>query len=232
MSNYSFADSESSVYFERIYRDSPDKQTLALIYKMESNLFNPCIIDTLIRLGECKEYNFLTLQEFSIILKCVFFRDFCQTSDAKTIQQYMRMLDVYFKAICKDQSKKHLVIKNRILAMLRLKITIPSVQDSIIINNANVSVRTSYVAREEQSITSILDIKNTIKDQFFHAVENAKEMEFRYVSHPSKIQLSGQVMRSIVSNMILLQEELINESASIGVKVEPFISSIRIPLTT
>lgn len=224
MSN--FFDNSVEERFRRIYKCTTEKDTVQKIFRTDKNLFAPQVVDTIIRLGEQKEYTILTLQEFQILLNSTIFRDYVAVTDPNSLLAYDQMLDVYFQAICKDVGKQYSAIKNKILAFLRAKITVPSVQESFSIGNPTVHINTSYRPRDRQPVSASCDIANVIQEQFYRAVEEAKEELFTFEASPSRVELSGPTLNSLLSNVVLLQETMLKESASVGVKVQPFIASV------
>lgn len=221
-----FFDNSVDERFKRIYKCTTEKDTLMKIYQTDRNLFAPQIVDTIIRLGEQKEYTILTLQEFQVLLNSTIFRDYVAVTDPNSLLVYDQMFDVYFQAVCKDAGKQYSAIKNKILAFMRAKITVPSVQDTFTISNPAVHINTSYRPRDRHPVTASCDIANVIQEQFYRAVEEAKEEFFTFEASPSRVELSGPTLHNLLSNVLLLQETMLQESASVGVRVQPFIATV------
>lgn len=204
-------------------RETSEK--LKILFSTDQILFSPSFINTVISIGECKSYNINDLDVISTLMQSIVFRDYVNYTDAESIAAYNKLFEVYFKAICKDLNKQHMAIKNKILSLLKINITIPSIRDGINITNPLINVSTTYTPRDKKLITTNTDIRSIIRNNFGIAISEAMEETFVYSAHPMNTELSGPVLNNLISIIISFQKEMLVNATACSVRTEPFISN-------
>ena len=219
----SFQHLEVSDRYRRIYNKSGNNDLIKHLYEIDKLLFCPIFIETLIKFGEMEEYHIQDFSELSRVLISTFFKTYVTLTDHNLINQHHAVLDEYFKAICHDLNKSHMNIKNRILTLLRIKLTVPITQSSLSFHNPTVSISTSYRPKEQELATAEYDIRNILKYNFIKAVKDCTSQPYTYVSHPGTIQLQGPILTKLATNAFIHQQEVMRHSKACGVRTKPFI---------
>ena len=216
---------EADVYtrYQRIYSRCTNKEVIKTLYETDKLLFSPEFINSIIILGEKSEYNINDFHHLTVILICPFFATYMKITDNSLLQYQHEVLDEYFKAICEDLNKQHRAIKNRILTLLRLKLTIPTIQSSLSFNNPTVSISSTYRPKEQELATAGCDIKNILKHTFYKAVKDSNSQSYTHNSYPSSIQLQGPILNKLATYTLILQQEIMRQSNACGVKTKTFV---------
>lgn len=219
----SFFDSDVTIRYQRIMNKCNNNSIIEQLYQTDKLLFSPTFIDTIIKIGEKNEYNIHDFGELATICISNFFKSYIDTNDHNLLSQFNQLSDEYFKAICHDLNKQHISIKNKILTLLRLKLTVPPIQNTLSFYNPTVSISSTYKASEQELATAGCDILNIIKNNFFSSVKDCQTQSYKYISHPGSIQLQGPILTKLATCTLILQQEIMRQSNACGVKTKPFV---------
>lgn len=219
----SFYDTDVANRYQRIYNKCSNNYIIEQLYDTDKLLFDPNFIDTIIKIGEKNEYNIQDFAELSTILISTFFKSYITTTDHNLLTQFHHYCDEYFKAICYDLNKQHMSIKNKILTLLRLKLTVPSIQSNLSFHNPTVSISSNYRPKEQELATAGCDIKNILQNNYFKSVKDCPSITYSYNSHPGSIQLQGPILNKLATYTLILQQEIMRHANACGVKTKPFI---------
>uniref|UniRef100_A0AAU8GCH1 Uncharacterized protein n=1 Tax=Faxonius propinquus nudivirus TaxID=3139431 RepID=A0AAU8GCH1_9VIRU len=212
--------------YKKILANTSSKDSLTKLWKIDPILFDPNFIANMIALAEKNEYKIDNFDDISSLRKSSVFRDFIkQTTDA-LITKFDFLFEIYFQAITEQTRKPSSVIKTRILTLLKLQLNIPSINNSINFKNSIINVSSSYKPKETERATAACDIAIMVENMFYSAIKNAPSQTFTYSSQPSTLTLQGPILKMLLRNIIMLQDELLNAAIACGVKVEPFITNI------
>lgn len=187
------------------------------------SLFDETTINTILTLAALSEY---TINNFSDIL-CLrnlnLFSEFVSSTSEEDLKGYGLVFDIYFEAITIGCSMSAAVVKNKILTLLKLKITIPNSSNNFTLKNISATVSSTYKPKKSNRGVAACDISNIIKTNFYNAVENAQVEKFAYTTWTNNTNIQGPVLSMLLSNMVLYQQCLLETAASCGVEVEPFL---------
>ena len=219
----SFFDTDVNNRYQRIMNKCSNNTIIEQLYQTDKLLFDPTFIDTIIKIGEKNEYNIQDFRELSTILISTFFKSYIDTDDHNLLSQFNNLSEEYFKAICHDLNKQHMSIKNKILTLLKLKLTVPPIQNTLSFYNPTISISSTYKPSEQELATAGLDIINIIQNNFFNIVRDCPTQSYKYNSHPGSIQLQGPILNKLATNTLILQQEIMRQSNACGVKTNPFV---------
>lgn len=212
--------------FDKIKRsvgDSRNCELLDNIYLVNPGLFDENIIHTILTLASLNEY---TINNFGDILSLKnesLFADFSICENDTRSKGYDAVFDIYFDAITIGSSISGSMVKTKICTLLKLKITVPSFSNSFTIKNITATVSSGYKPSKSNKGIAACDITNIIKSSFYTAIENAQVEKFSYSSWSNNITIQGPVLSTLLSNMVLYQEILLETAAACGVEVQPFL---------
>jgi len=224
-----FIECDIDEFYANILKTSTEPNILRSLYENDKTLFEKQTVETIIKYGSLKEYKALDIASALSILKHGMFADYAKQTDPNELKIYDQLFTTYFRDVCKTYGKQSSQIKNKICALLKLDISIPSIQESFTVNNPTVHVRTAYTPQAKPTITSACDIGFIIQDQHMKSVQDSRAETFIYTPRNNEVTLTGPVIHDLITLVIQLQTEMLIQTASIGVQTKPFIQNSAIP---
>lgn len=215
-----------SLNFERIKKlvsDTKECEILENIYTINPGLFAENFIQTILTLSSLNQYTVNNFNDIVMLSNESLFSDFVICENESTSKGYDVVFDAYFNAITIGNSLSGSMVKTKICTLLKLKISVPSFTNTFTIKNITATVSSSYKPNKTNKGVAACDITNIIKSSFYSAIENAQVEKFSFSSWTNNISIQGPVLSTLLSNMVLYQEILLETSAACGVEVEPFL---------
>lgn len=215
-----------SINFERIKKlvnDTRECEILENIYLINPGLFDENFIQTILTLSSMNEYRVNNFSDILMLSNESLFSDFSVCESESKSKGYDVVFDAYFNAITIGNSLSGSMVKTKICTLLKLKINVPSFTNTFAIKNITATVSSSYKPNKSNKGVAACDITNIIKSSFYSAIENAQVEKFSFSSWSNNISIQGPVLGTLLSNIVLYQEILLETSAACGVEVEPFL---------
>lgn len=222
--NNGYNNSNTNDIFNQICTGSASQSNLTSLYKTDPLLFEKAFIDTIITFAQLKEYNVFALQTLPNLLFSNTFRQIASTKDPVVLQSFSDLLDPYFKAIGKYKNVSYQEIKNKILKILVISITIPTMQ-TMSISQAKISISTAFKPRQTALLTTKMDIENIMNDMYCSAIMNSTPKEVIFNPYPNNVQLQGAILPNIISSTLIVLEEMQKESMSLGIQTKTNLTS-------
>lgn len=211
----------NDVYSQVVTASTTDKESLSKLYESDPILFNRLFIDSTISIGEVKIYTIFTFNNFSTILQSKTFNQYALTKDVEIRQAFNKILDSYFKAICKFAGVQYMPIKQKILTLLGIQIEIPTIQPMSAIQ-AKVSVSTNYRPKEVKLYSAKMDIENIQRDMFCQSLANCTPTEVTYESYPNAVQLRGSILPNLIESMLVSMEVSKRNDTALGIQTQNY----------
>ena len=224
-----FIECDIDDFYANILKTSTEPNVLRSLYENDKTLFDKQTVEIIIKYGSLKEYKALDIASALYILKHGLFADYAKQTDPNELKVFDQLFNTYFRDIFKLYGKQPTQIKNKICALLKLDISIPSIQESFTVNHPTVHVRTAYTPQTKPTITSACDIGFIIQDQHMKCVQETPVETFIYIPRNNEVTLTGPVIHDLNTLTIQLQTEMLIQTASIGVQTKPFIQNSAIP---
>lgn len=221
----SYVDQKINDNYQKIKDKSSAGDVLEQLFSINRILFDPNFIDNLLELAAVKEYTTKHFTDIVQLLQASLFHDFSVEENENSLKAYEELFDIYFEAITKDRKISEIVTKIKICTLLKIKLTIPSYHSNLNIKNIVVTVSSAYKPKEIERVTAACDVSNIVKNSFFKAIQAAPISDFSYVPHSSSINIQGPILSMLITNELLLQDNLLQSAIACGVKVAPFINN-------
>lgn len=200
---------------------------LQQLYKTDPVLFDEQFVRTIVTLGSCNSYTIKQLSDVPNLLLSNTFNQYAISAAPSDRQAFMKLFDVYFRAIGRYVGKQSGTIRMRILALLGINFSIPTTS-LLSFQEAKVSITTNYKPRDVDMISTKMDIESVMKDQLCDSINNTIPTDMLYTLTPGTVQLQGALLPDLITNILILQEEMAKATTSLGVQVKPFLNVQRI----
>lgn len=219
------ADYRRKLNFDKLKTYTKDSSILHKLFTTDSILFDEGFISTIINLGLKNDYTINDFSQIIMIQDVGIFNDFSKNTNEKVDKSWDSVFDIYFQCITAQTDINPNTLKIKICTLLKMKISIPNYNNSINFKNTNVSISSNYKPKEVDRAELGCDISNMVKNSFFSAIEYTEKQSFTYSPYTSSISLQGPILNMLVTNILLLQENLLQTASACGAKVKPFINN-------
>lgn len=204
-----------------------DDYLLTQLFATDQVLFDEKFIKTIVALGTQAIYTIKHTGDMSNLLLSATFSQYAFSNTATGRQAFMKLFDVYFRAVGKYTGQSPIPLRTRILAFLGMSFSIPTTA-ILPMQDAKITITTNYKPKEVDMISTKMDIETIIKDQLHDAITNTTPIEMTYTNIPSSVQLQGAVLPFIITDILILQEEMLRATTSDSIQVKPFINAQKI----
>ncbi|UVT30889.1 hypothetical protein PvNV_085 [Penaeus vannamei nudivirus] len=190
-------------------------------------MFTSDFINILFKIYSTDEFTLSNAILFSELMKCNVFVDFAKSDDEEKAVNFERVLNIYFNALAGTRPNINAVaMKHKICSLLKMKIKIPSFKNGISLKHINVNISTTYKPSETACITAACDIVNVVKDFFLNSTERSTVENFAFTPHLSTVVMNGPILKNVISSMMNMQSQMIQNGIPFGVQVQPFIDNV------
>jgi len=214
-------DTTNDVYQQIVANTTSDKESLAKLYETDQILFNRLFIDSTIALGEIKIYTVFNFSSLSTLLQSKMFSQFALTKDSEIRQTCNKILDTYFRAICKYSGVQFMPVKQKILTLLGIQVEIPTIQPMSVLQS-KVNVSTNYKPKEVKLYTAKIDIENIQRDMYCQSLANCTPIEVSYDAFPNVVQLRGSILPNIIESMLISIEVAKRNDIALGIQTQTY----------
>lgn len=219
------SDYRRKLNFDKLKTHTKDSSVLEKLFSTDSILFDENFISTIINLGFINDYTINDFDKILMIQSVGIFNQFSKSTDEKADKSWDSIFDIYFQCITAQTDLNPNTLKIKICTLLKMKINIPNYSNSVNFRNTNVSISSNYKPKEVDRAELGCDISNMVKASFFSAIEYTEKQSFIYTPYTSSISLQGPILNMLVTNILLLQENLLQTASACGAKVKPFINN-------